>query len=208
MSRGGSRYGAGRPAMHVKAEHCRHIDVRDWHRKGVLQPGCFGAWQWTDRETGEQRAAIGFQSNGDNLRLNYSIDGKPCSQVVWLGQSPCNFGGTRQWFICPIRGERVAVLYLRAGRFACRHCQRIAYVSQSGDVLDRTWRKQAKVEAKLGPDWARLKGMHGATHERLLSIIWDCEERREAALSGYLDAILRRNPSLRCDSLLRGHRRR
>jgi hypothetical protein len=189
--------------MHVKAEHCRRIDVRDWHRRGLLQAGSFGTWQWTNPEAGEQRASIDFESNGENVRLNYSIDGKHCQQVVWLGRSACNYGGVRPWFNCPIRGERVAVLYLRAGRFACRHCQRIAYSSQSGDVLDRTWRKQAKAEAKLGQNWERPKGMHGTTHERLLSIIWDCEERRDAALGAYLVGMWLRYPSLRTDPMFR-----
>ena len=93
------------------------------------------------------------------------------------------------------------MLFLRAGRFACRHCQRIAYASQSGDLCDRTWRKQAKVEAKLGPNWQRPKGMHDTTRERLLSIIWDCEERRDAALAGFLTSFLRRHPTLRNDPL-------
>ena len=95
------------------------------------------------------------------------------------------------------------MLFLRAGRFACRHCQRIAYGSQSGDLCDRTWRKQAKVEAKLRPNWARPKGMHKATHERMLSIIWDCEEQRDEALVGYLAGMMRRYPSLRGDPALR-----
>lgn len=201
MSRGGSRSGAGRPAMHVKSEHCRRIDVRRWHREGILQPGSAGTWQWSDPGNGERRAAIGYRSDGGSLTLTYSIDGCPLAQTLWLSQSVCNYGGARPWFICPIRGERVAVLFLRAGRFACRHCQRISYASQSGDSIDRTWRKQSKAEAKLGPNWQRPKGMHDTTRERLLSIIWDCEERREMALAGYLDTMMRRHPSLRDDLL-------
>lgn len=203
MGTGGSRYGAGRPTTHVKAEHCQRIDVRRWQREGILKAGRAGSWQWCDTETGEQRAAIGYRSADTCVTLDYSIDGDPRKQIIWLTETACNFGGVRQWFICPVRGERVAVLYLRAGRFACRHCQRIAYGSQSGDVCDRTWRKQAKVEAKLGPNWGRPKGMHAKTRERLLSVIWDCEERREAALSSYLHAFVTRHPSLRDDALLR-----
>ena len=203
MSRGGSRYGAGRPAMHVKAEHCRRIDVRRWQREGILQDGRAGGWQWTDPDTGKQTAAIGYRADGSSVTLNYSIDGDPRTQVLWLAETACNYGGTRQWFTCPIRGERVAVLFLRAGRFACRHCQRIAYGSQSGDLCDRTWRKQAKAEAKLGPNWARPKGIHATTRDRLLSIIWECEERREMALGVFLDAMMARHPSLRSDPLLR-----
>ena len=202
MGTGGSRYNAGRPALHFKAEHCRRIDVRRWQREGILRAGRGGTWQWSDPDTGERKAAIGYRSDDHCLTLDYSINGEPRKQVVGLTETACNYGGTRQWFTCPIRGERVAVLYLRAGRFACRHCQHIAYASQSGDALDRTWRKQSKAEAKLGPDWSRPKGMHAATRERFLSVIFDCEERRETALAGYLDAMMRRHQSLRDDPIL------
>ena len=203
MGTGGSRYNAGRPAQHVKAEHCRSIDARRWQREGILQEGRAGTWQWSDPDTGKQTAAIGYRANGGGVELNYSIDGTPHTQFLWLTETPCNYGGARQWFTCPIRGERVAVLFLRAGRFACRHCQRIAYASQSGDLCDRTWRKQAKAEAKLGPNWSRPKGMHAATRKRLMAIIWACEERRDDALSGMLATMMRRHPSLRSDQLCR-----
>jgi len=196
MGTGGSRYGAGRPAWHVKAEHCRRIDVRRWHREGVLQEGQWGSWVWTDSETGERTASIGYRADRGAMQLDYSIDGVPSSQRISLDRTGCNYGGSRPWFICPIRGERVAVLFLRAGRFACRHCQRLVYASQSGDVIDRTWRRQYKAESKLGEHWQRPKGMHKTTHERLLSIIWDCEERRDAALAGYLATLGRRHPGL------------
>ena len=191
------RYGAGRPAMHVKAEHCRRIDVRRWQREGILEAGRAGTWQRSDPDTGERRAAIGHQANHGSVTLNYSIDGTARAQTIGLTKTACNYGGFRHWFTCPIRGERVAVLFLCAERFACRHCQRIAYGSQSGDLCDRAWRKQAKAEAKLGPNWSRPKGMHAHTRERLLSIIFDCEERRDVALSGYLDGLMRQHPSLR-----------
>ena len=192
--------------MHVKAEHCRRIDVRRWQREGILHAGRAGGWQWTDPDTGKQMAAIGYRANGSSVTLNYSIDGKPTTQIVWLTETACNYGGARQWFTCPIRGERVAVLFLRAGRFACRHCQRIAYGSQSGDLCERPWRKQAKVEAKLGPNWTRPKGMHATTRDRLLSIIWECEERREMAFGNFLDSMLRRYPSLRDDPFMKSRR--
>lgn len=203
MGTGGSRSGAGRPAMHVKAEHCKRIDVRRWHREGILAGRQLGSWQWTDAQTGERLATIGYRSDGTSVALDYLIDGKDCSQRVRLSHSACHYGGARPWFICPIRGERVAVLYLRAGRFACRDCQRLTYASQSGDAIDRGWRRQQKIEAKLGADWTRPKGMHRTTHERLMSIIWDCEEKRDAALSRFLAGMMARHPSLRSDPLLR-----
>lgn len=205
MGTGGMRYGAGRPALHVKAEHCRRIDVRRWHREGLLRAGHSGGWQWTDAETGQAFASIGYQSDGGNVTLSYSIDGQPLAQTLRLSQSPCNYGGARPWFICPIRGERVAVLFLRAGRFACRNCQRIAYASQSDDACARAWRKQAKAEAKLGPNWQCPKGMHEATRERLLAVIWDCEEQRDVALARFLNVMVGRHRELRSDPLFKGY---
>ena len=51
--------------------------------------------------------------------------------------------------------RRMAVLYLRTNGFACRRYQRIAYASQSGDDLDRPWRRQRKADAKVGENWQR-----------------------------------------------------
>ncbi len=163
-----------------------------------------GSCQWTDARTGEHLATIGYRSDGMSVALDYSIDGTDCSQRVRLSHSACHYGGARPWFICPIRGERVAVLYLRAGRFACRHCQRLTYASQSDDAIGRGWRRQQKIEAKLGDNWKRPKGMHRKTHERLMAIIWACEDQREAALSRFLAGLLDRYPSLRDDPMMRG----
>lgn len=204
MGTGGSRSGAGRPATRMKVEHCRRIDARRWQREGALRAGSAGSWQWTDAETGEPLASIGYWSDGSSVGLNYSINGRDCSQTIGISRTPCNYGGSRPWFRCPIRGERVAVLYLRAGRFACRHCQRLAYSSQSDDAVGRLWRRQQRIEAKLADDWQRPRGMHRATHSRLLSAILDCEERRDALLWDFLARLMARHPALQADPALRG----
>lgn len=46
--------------------------------------------------------------------------------------------------------------------------------------------------------------MHRTTHERLLSLIWECEDKREAALSWFLAGMMDRYPSLRGDPMLHG----
>ena len=196
MGTGGSRFGAGRPSYHVKAEHCLKLDIRCWHREGALQPGRSGTWRWTDSD-GEERGTIGYRAREGHVLLDYSIDGVPCGQTVNVTHTRCNYGGTRPWFVCPVRGERVAVLFSRAGRFACRRCQRIAYASQTGDAIDRSWRKQYKAEAKLGQNWRRPKGMHRTTYERLMGIIWDCEDLRDIAIAAHIEALLRRYQSFK-----------
>lgn len=196
MGTGGSRFGAGRPTTKAKAESCLRLDVRHWQREGVLRPGRTGSWQWTSTETGEPRGSISYRVNFDTVTLTYAVNDKPCAQTVHLDHTPCTYGSERPWFVCPVRGERVAMLYLRAGRFACRHCQRIAYASQSGDMFDGISRRQRKAEARLNDYWQRPKGMHQTTHQRLLSIILDCEERREEALDNHLSALMRLHPLL------------
>ena len=182
MGRGGRRYGAGRPTHKGKAEACMRLDVRVWHRRGMLVPGYSGAWSWSNSYTGERTGSIGYRIEPGAAVLTYALGGEPRQQRVLIRCTPCNYGGTRPWFACPACGGRVALLYLRRGGFHCRKCAQVAYCSQSEDACDRSWRKQQKAEAKLGDDWARPKGMHRATYERLLMGIQDCEQQKDAML--------------------------
>lgn len=72
----------------------------------------------------------------------------------------------------------------------------MAYYSQSEDDLDRSWRKQRKVESKLGEHWARPKGMHHKTRERLMKAIWQCAENRDGAIYAFMlrHGLLRSQP--------------
>jgi len=56
----------------------------------------------------------------------------------------------------------------------------------AADVCDRSLRLQQKAEAKLEPKRARPKGTRRATRERLLNIIWDCEEVRENEVASFM----------------------
>lgn len=186
MGRGGLRFNAGRPGWRMKAEHCLRLDVRDLARRRLLGSGSFG-WHWTDGSSGERVGSIEIEARGSELGLRYSIRGEPKAQRVPLSRTTCTFGGARPWFHCPRCDRRVAILYLTGGRFACRRCGQVAYASQSEDLCARTWRRQAKLEAKLGDDWRRPKGMHRATHERIMSRILACEEVRDSALAAFID---------------------
>ena len=182
MGTGGMRTGAGRPGWHVKAEHCRSIDVRRWQREGILQPGRRGGWAWTDPDTGNQTASIGYSTEPEAVVLDYRMGDKPMRQRLPMLATPCHFGMKRQWFACPNCARRVAVPFLRANGFLCRLCNRIVYASQSEDALARMWRKQAKIERRLGKNLQRPKGMHGSTYAKLRTKIFDSEEQRDIAL--------------------------
>ncbi|MDI1259591.1 hypothetical protein [Aquabacterium sp.] len=174
--------------MHVKAEHCRRIDVRRFARENMLRVGSWG-WQWTDSDTGRTLASIGIIGTPHALRLEYAVDGVPRSEQIDITRTACAYGSERPWFKCPKCWGRVALLFLRQSRFACRKRHKLAYVSQSLDTCGRAWRKQSKLEARLGPNWRRPKGMHRATRERILEAIWECEATRDVALADYLGRV-------------------
>lgn len=59
------------------------------------------------------------------------------------------------------------------------------------DVVRRAWRKQRKIEARLGNNGAKPKGMHWATYERLQHALAQCETTRDAALQKALAGLFR-----------------
>jgi hypothetical protein len=179
MGRGGERFGAGRPGKSAKANHCRSIDVRRLQRDDLLQDGVRVVWAWKNAETGATVASIGFRALDSILQLDFVTDGTPVAQRLPLTMTRCNFGGERVWFRCPCCSGRVAVVYLRWRRFACRRCNRIAYPSQSADACGRSWIKQSRAETKLGPNRRRPKGMRHATYRRLWATIMECETSRD-----------------------------
>jgi hypothetical protein len=80
----------------VKAEHCRSIDARRWQREGILQAGRYGGCAWTDAETGERLASIGYSTEPGAVLLNYAMGDRAMRQRVPILSTPCHFGGQRQ----------------------------------------------------------------------------------------------------------------
>lgn len=86
-----------------------------------------------------------FPYGDDGIELKYTVstgfrsDTKEnlCYRVE-LETTPCNYGGQRYWFTCPLTkngvycGRRVAKLYLPPGAkyFGCRHCHDLSYKSR------------------------------------------------------------------------------
>lgn len=63
-----------------------------------------------------------------------------------------NFGGSRQWFICPVCTRRCALLYRshHKGGIGCRVCQKLSYTSQHEMPLERAIRRASKIRRRLG----------------------------------------------------------
>jgi len=186
--RGGWRWNAGRPAQHAKVEQCLSLEVGGLAKAGILD-GRRCDWVWTNTDTGKRLGSIGVQGAHAAVVLSYTFDAQDVWERVAIERTPCHYGGSRPWFNCPRCGARAQNLYFAHGRFACRSCHGLRYRSQSEDDCGRSWRKQRKLEARLGENWRRPKGMHKATRTKLLEAIWRCEEVREDALAAYMDRV-------------------
>jgi hypothetical protein len=189
MGTGGTRYGAGRPGYKVQSGQVLSIDVRDIARRGHIDRSAAFSWRWTRGDEPMGNIGITVQAR-TALTLTYCItqagQAQNFAERVALTYTPCHFGQSRPWLLCPRCGHRVAKLYMRSARFACRCCQRVAYASQSQDALDRLWGRQHKMEAKLREYWQRPKGMRQRTYDRLIDGLSDCEQRREDALAAFM----------------------
>jgi hypothetical protein len=79
-----------------------------------------------------------------HIRLKYTVTDRSGEKTdynykVRLTTTPCNFGGVRYWFICPLSrsgvycGKRAGKLYLPPSRyyFGCQHCYDLSYGSRN-----------------------------------------------------------------------------
>lgn len=69
-----------------------------------------------------------------------------CGVLVHVTTTPCNFGGTRLWFLCPSCGRRCAILY----PVLCRKCRKGRYLVESMSPQDRLLSKAMKIRDSLG----------------------------------------------------------
>ena len=202
-------YGSGRPAMYSTSmvEDCLSLNVNYLCRQGSLRPGSAGSLQWSCN--GKRVSSIGFRMEGNHLTLDYRHrsyggDWENIKEPIHVVRSPCRFGGTRPYFICPgamngiVCGRRVVMLYADGTYYFCRHCYSLKYSSQYEGSWNRAMTRANKIRERLGGDFGmesllppRPKGMWRKKYERL------CNEVRLAESEGnqgFLDYIRKRTP--------------
>jgi hypothetical protein len=167
----------------------RQIDVRRWQREGLLRAGDCFPLQW--KRDSEVVAAINVRIETDQVILSYR---HPSHEDCWtdleyavrLQRTPCQYGGTRAWFLCPARGcgRRVAILYLGGAVFACRHCYQLGYQSQREAPYMRAIHRAQAIRIKLGgsanlsqPFPWKPDGMRWSTYQRLRRQAEEAESR-------------------------------
>jgi hypothetical protein len=173
-------YGSGRTSgsRDITTSY-RALDVRWLQRNKFLIPGSRSKVTWS--RNGEPTGNIDVRMELSQLFFAYkhrSHGGEWRSEdyPVGIDWTPCHYGGERAWFLCPARNcrRRVAILY-GGGIFACRHCHRLAYGSQTESPAYRALSRTQNIRVRLGgsgsmaedfPD--KPKGMHWTTYLRLL----------------------------------------
>jgi hypothetical protein len=182
-------------------EDCQSIDIRRWQQDGLLTEGYYFSWTWT--RNGEQIAAIGVRVEYGRVVLNYQYrryggDWQEVEYPAYLTSTPCHYGGSRPWLLCPAQGcgRRVAKLYLGGRVFACRYCYHLAYPSQSENAAFRSITRAQKIRVKLGgsadlssPFPEKPKGMHWRTYERLRNEAEQAEWQSVLALGRWLQRL-------------------
>ena len=156
----------------------RALDVRYFHRQGLLTPGRTSRLTWS--RCGNIIASIQIEAQDQQVILRYrcqplNSDWENMEYPVTLEKTGCHLGGQRVWFRCPAQGcgKRVAILY--GGKvFACRHCHTLTYASTREAKDDRASRKADRIREKLGweagilnPNGVKPKGMHWKTFHQL-----------------------------------------
>jgi hypothetical protein len=189
--------------MKIPTEVCHTLDVNRLLTQGALRPGVRSTQWWTLARDATIQASIETVATVDGLTLCYTVGSMSSNPqnysytvpVTWI---PCNYGGSRPYFICPgivnnlSCRRRVTKIYLppRENLFLCRHCYRLTYYSckESGNVHFTAMRRTRSAARKLGladPEdvyiMHRPKGMHKRTFERLRKDVIDAIEREEWA---------------------------
>jgi hypothetical protein len=169
-----------RSGSRATCEESKRIDICYLKKHGFLNRYSSGSLSWHRGD--EPRGDILFSIQADIMTLNFKCrkygddDWKQIEQIIRLDQTPCNYGGDRNWFLCPNCNKRVAILYGADVLFLCRHCYHLRYASQGEAYLGRMSRKVRKLSDRLDTDesggierngYFKPKHMHWKTFHRL-----------------------------------------
>lgn len=76
------------------------------------------------------------------------FEGEPAP--VFVTRTPCGFGGSRPWFICPQCGKRVAVLFRTKAGVGCRECSGLYYETQKVSGSMKSLVRLRRMRSALG----------------------------------------------------------
>jgi len=128
------------------ADESRTLTVFQLKKWGMLSSGRTKVeTSWTSSMTGKTTTAIIMVdvTNEPFVLIVYTLTDRDGNETEYktaasLVTTPCNFGGERYWFVCPLCYSRVGALYLAPGDvyFRCRHCNNLSYRSRNRCTME------------------------------------------------------------------------
>lgn len=149
-------------------EECSRLPIKYFTDNNIIGPERWasGTLYWKKPSTGETTSSLGYEVDTRNMaqpriRLRYTItwrrSGEKEDLDYWVGlqTTPCNFGGVRWWFTCPLASRRAynrrcGVLYLPPGQkyYGSREGYDLTYQSaQEAHQFDSLY---ASIAAEMG----------------------------------------------------------
>ncbi len=151
------------------AESCLVIDTADLQRRGWLAPGTRSeALTWPAalprRVACEVGCEVEVAEAGGSIRLQYeaTASGERLDHPVPLVTTPCQLGGRRWWFVCPLSrgdaacGRRVRKVYLAGQYLGCRYCHDLTYRSRQRSDARVYARTRLVVDAIRPTKWRKV----------------------------------------------------
>lgn len=123
----------------LEADFLRKLRISFLKKEGYLDYPKTGIIEW---RKDEEVSSIGIESHITEyhpfIRLLYAQtddegNKRTFAYKIFLHRTPCNYGGYRYWFMCPLPrsgmtcGRLSAVLYKAGDYFGCRHCYNLTY---------------------------------------------------------------------------------
>ena len=130
----------------TEADYLKKVEIWWLKKYGYLEGYKYGGMKWTNsfgKENSISFAVSTLYEESSYIRFIYTQtdtdtnEKKDFDYKVQIVSTPCNFGGKRYWFICPLAknnipcNKRVGVLYKKGDFFGCRHCYELSYESRN-----------------------------------------------------------------------------
>lgn len=146
----------------TEADNLLKVQIPFLSKHNYFQGFQSGTLSWTHGWSGTESSvgiAVSTYDENKHVRFNYTItddngDKRNFDYVVQLVTTPCQFGGIRYWFVCPLSvndkycGKRVGVLYKAGDYFGCRHCYNLTYHSNNENRRSKLYGLFAVLDAE------------------------------------------------------------
>jgi len=149
----------------LESDFLPKLKIWELKKQGYLDKSKKGKIEWQTSSIANKNA-IGIESHPEAyhpyIRLSYTQtdpDGEKenFDYKIELTRTPCNYGGYRYWFLCPLArkgmmcGRRSGVLYKAGDYFGCRHCYNLTYWCRqhNKDYSLNWWFKSRKALNKI-----------------------------------------------------------